>query len=175
MGPTALLLLRRKSYYEFLSPLKTHRSRVVAGIKNSPTVNHACRKRRLKWVPSAWGIAGSPCLRESKIRRLGPPGWGLGAGLTIQPCKKVIVTELQKWRPGPVLGCRAIWWWLKIHRPRPGLNPLTLGPLASTIITRPPRSTGRLLFASCICKVRTRYALGLSRVWSLREVTDRLP
>jgi hypothetical protein len=23
--------------------------------KNSPTVTHACRKRRLKWVPSAWG------------------------------------------------------------------------------------------------------------------------
>jgi hypothetical protein len=23
--------------------------------KNSPTVAHACRKRRLKWVPSAWG------------------------------------------------------------------------------------------------------------------------
>jgi hypothetical protein len=25
------------------------------GLKNSPTVNHACRKIRLKWVPSAWG------------------------------------------------------------------------------------------------------------------------
>jgi hypothetical protein len=29
-------------------------SRVVAGFKNSPTVTNACRKRRLKWVPSAW-------------------------------------------------------------------------------------------------------------------------
>jgi hypothetical protein len=28
--------------------------RVVAGIKNSPNVAHACRKRRLKWAPSAW-------------------------------------------------------------------------------------------------------------------------
>jgi hypothetical protein len=35
------------------------------GLKNSPTVTHACRKRRLKWVPSAWGIAGPPCLRGS--------------------------------------------------------------------------------------------------------------
>jgi hypothetical protein len=29
--------------------------RVVTREKNSPTVAHACRKRRLKWVLSAWG------------------------------------------------------------------------------------------------------------------------
>jgi hypothetical protein len=29
--------------------------RVVTGEKNSPTVAHACRKRRLKWVLDAWG------------------------------------------------------------------------------------------------------------------------
>jgi hypothetical protein len=29
-------------------------SRVVTGEKNSPTVAHACRKRRLKWVLGAW-------------------------------------------------------------------------------------------------------------------------
>jgi hypothetical protein len=28
--------------------------RVVTGEKNSPTVAHACRKRRLKWVLGAW-------------------------------------------------------------------------------------------------------------------------
>jgi hypothetical protein len=28
---------------------------------------------------------------------------------------------------------------LKIHRPWPGLNPRTLGPVASTLTTRPPR------------------------------------
>jgi hypothetical protein len=27
---------------------------VVTGEKNSPTVTHACRKRRLKWVLGAW-------------------------------------------------------------------------------------------------------------------------
>jgi hypothetical protein len=27
------------------------------GLKNSPTVTHACHKRRLKWVPSAWGYS----------------------------------------------------------------------------------------------------------------------
>jgi hypothetical protein len=41
------------------------------GIKNSPNVTHACRKRRLKW---------------------GPPGWGLGVGLTSLH-QKIIVTK----------------------------------------------------------------------------------
>jgi hypothetical protein len=27
------------------------------GVKNSPSVTHACRKRRLKLVPSAWGYS----------------------------------------------------------------------------------------------------------------------
>jgi hypothetical protein len=27
-------------------------------LEKSPTVAHACRKRRLKWVRSAWGLAG---------------------------------------------------------------------------------------------------------------------
>jgi hypothetical protein len=31
---------------------------------------------------------------------------------------------------------------LKIHRPQLGLNPLTSDPMASTITTRPPRTTG---------------------------------
>jgi hypothetical protein len=30
---------------------------------------------------------------------------------------------------------------LKIHRPRSGSNPRTLGPVASTLTTSPPRST----------------------------------
>jgi hypothetical protein len=30
-------------------------SRVVAGNKNSPNMAHACRKRRVKWVPGSWG------------------------------------------------------------------------------------------------------------------------
>jgi hypothetical protein len=28
--------------------------RVVTGEKNSPTVAHACRKRRLEWLLGAW-------------------------------------------------------------------------------------------------------------------------
>jgi hypothetical protein len=27
------------------------------GVKNSPNVVHACRKRRLKWAPGAWGYS----------------------------------------------------------------------------------------------------------------------
>jgi hypothetical protein len=34
---------------------------------------------------------------------------------------------------------------LKIHRPRPGMNPRTLGPVESMITTRPPRPTKMLL------------------------------
>jgi hypothetical protein len=30
---------------------------VILLLKNSPTVTHACRKRQLKWVPSAWGYS----------------------------------------------------------------------------------------------------------------------
>jgi hypothetical protein len=32
---------------------------------------------------------------------------------------------------------------LKIHRPRPGMNPRNLGPMTSTITTRPPRTTAK--------------------------------
>jgi hypothetical protein len=79
-------------------------------LQNSPTVNitHACRKRRLKWVPSAWGYSWatlSPGVinTEAWSSRL-----GVGAGLKIQHCKKVIVTKPQNGRSGSVLGCRAI-------------------------------------------------------------------
>jgi hypothetical protein len=33
---------------------------------------------------------------------------------------------------------------IKIHRPRPGLNPRTLGPVASTLTTTPPRAIVRI-------------------------------
>jgi hypothetical protein len=45
---------------------------------------------------------------------------------------------------------------LKIHWPRPGLNPRTLGPVASTLTTSPPRVTvvlfGVYLTAQGLCK-----------------------
>jgi hypothetical protein len=48
------------------------------------------------------GIAGPLCLRGSHTWRPGPPGWGLGAGLTIQPRKKVTVTKPQSGGQGPI-------------------------------------------------------------------------
>jgi hypothetical protein len=44
---------------------------VVTGEKNSPTVAHACRKRRLKWV---FGATQSP---GDINMETGPPGWRL--------------------------------------------------------------------------------------------------
>jgi hypothetical protein len=68
------------------------------GLNNSPAVSHACRKRRLKWVPSTFGynwVTLSPGIITC------PPVWGLGAGLTIQPRKKVIVKKPQRGGQGP--------------------------------------------------------------------------
>jgi hypothetical protein len=36
--------------FEIFMAVKRFSLRVVTGEKNSPTVAHACRKRRLKWV-----------------------------------------------------------------------------------------------------------------------------
>jgi hypothetical protein len=50
------------------------------GFKNSPTVTHECRKRRLKWVPSPWGYSWatlSPRIinTETWSSRLGVGRW----------------------------------------------------------------------------------------------------
>jgi hypothetical protein len=67
------------------------------GIKNSPNVAHACRKRRLKWVPNAWGCNWVTL----------PPGdinteaWSsrLGVGLTTPPFKKLLLGNLRWPKP----------------------------------------------------------------------------
>jgi hypothetical protein len=79
------------------------------GLKNSPTVTGACRKRRIKWVPSAWGynwVTLSPGVINTEA-------WSsrLGVGLTIQPRKNVIVTKPHEGRPGPEFGWLGWWWW----------------------------------------------------------------
>jgi hypothetical protein len=80
------------------------------GLKNSPTVIHACRKRRLKWVPSTWGYSWatlSPGVinKETWSSRLEVGRW------TKNPaCKKVFLRNPKKGRPEPDLDCRAIWW-----------------------------------------------------------------
>jgi hypothetical protein len=50
------------------------------GLKNGPSVTHGCRKRRLKWVPSAWGYSWatlSPEVinTEARSSRLGVGRW----------------------------------------------------------------------------------------------------
>jgi hypothetical protein len=60
---------------------------VVTGEKNSPTVAHACRKRRLKWVLGAWG---------------------LDVGLTTPPRKKSAVRKPKMW-PRTVRSIRDDW------------------------------------------------------------------
>jgi hypothetical protein len=62
---------------------------------------------------------------------------------------------------------------LKIYRPRPCLNPRTLGPMTSTLTTRPPRATkaqGRI-------KGRASRAVvgALKRRWSKSEIWRQLP
>jgi hypothetical protein len=41
------------------------------------------------------GIAGSPRFWGSQIWRPGPPGWGLGVGLTAPPHKNPVVRKLK--------------------------------------------------------------------------------
>jgi hypothetical protein len=45
------------------------------GLKNSPTVTHACHKRRLKWVPSAWGYSCATLSPGAWSSRLGVGSW----------------------------------------------------------------------------------------------------
>jgi hypothetical protein len=73
--------------------------------KNSPTVTHGCRKRRLKWV------ATLP-LRDITNTEVWSSGRGLGVELTTLPCKKENYWESSKkfsrilWRrPRLKLGC----------------------------------------------------------------------
>jgi hypothetical protein len=64
-----------------MSPSNNLYSRVWwPGLKNSPTVTHSCRKRRLKWVPSPWSYSWatlSPGIinKEAWSSRLGVGRW----------------------------------------------------------------------------------------------------
>jgi hypothetical protein len=58
--------------------------------------------------PMGWDLIVG--LFYCSVISIGPPGWGLGAEVTNQHRKKVIVTKPQFFygRPGHDLGCRAI-------------------------------------------------------------------
>jgi hypothetical protein len=48
--------------------------------KNSPTVAHACRKRRLKWVLGAWGYNWATLLLEDINSEAWSSGMEVGRG-----------------------------------------------------------------------------------------------
>jgi hypothetical protein len=52
--------------------------RMVIGEKNNPTVAHACRKRRLKWVLGAWGYNWAT--QSSGYINMETRSFSLGAG-----------------------------------------------------------------------------------------------
>jgi hypothetical protein len=66
--------MKTPSYTKYL---KIKAPRVVTGEKNSPTVAHACHKRRLKWVLSAWEYNWATQFPGDINMETGPPGWGL--------------------------------------------------------------------------------------------------
>jgi hypothetical protein len=60
--------------------------------------------------PVPMGVAGSPCLRWSQIRRPGPPGWGLDVELTAHPVKILLSGNEKKKYPAALTrkeGCGA--------------------------------------------------------------------
>jgi hypothetical protein len=92
--------------------------------KNCPNIAHACHKRRLKWVPRAWGYRWVTLSLRVTIQRPGPPGWGLGMGLTAPTYKNPVVRKskeetassfwlLRKAKAKAYKGlpCQRWWWW----------------------------------------------------------------
>jgi hypothetical protein len=64
--------------------------------KNSPNVAHACRKRRLKWVPSAWGyswVTLSPWVTNTEAW---PSRLGVGRGTHSPTLYKSCCQEIQR-------------------------------------------------------------------------------
>jgi hypothetical protein len=72
------------------------------GVKNSPTVTHACRKRRLKLVPGAWGyswvtLSQGVINTETWFSRLG--GWALDQQSS--PVKRLLLRNPKRGGYGP--------------------------------------------------------------------------
>jgi len=58
------------------------------------------------------GIAGSSCIRGSHIESPGPPGRGLGVGLTAPPCKNPVVWKSKEgYMAHNGVSCQWWWWW----------------------------------------------------------------
>jgi hypothetical protein len=75
------------------------------------------------------------------VRRL---GWEITRSIHARKGPTVLLPLRRKWKSGFLSP-------LKIHRPRSGSNPRTLGPVASTLTTSPPRTTFAFYFLKIIC------------------------
>ena len=72
-------VIGRQQTVTFRTQITSHLPRVVTREVNSPTVADAGRKRRIKWVPGAWGYNWDrPTPGGYKYDGSDPPGWGLG-------------------------------------------------------------------------------------------------
>jgi hypothetical protein len=75
-------------------------------VTGGPNVAHACRKRRLKWVPSAWGyswVTLSPGVTNTETW---PSRLGVGRGVDSPTPSKSCCQESQG-RLRPIKGCHA--------------------------------------------------------------------
>jgi hypothetical protein len=63
-------------------------------------------------------------------------------------CRKSLTWYRRLYFPSDRTRATACFILIKNHRPRPGLNPRTLGPMAVTISTRAPRANTRYLLSS---------------------------
>jgi hypothetical protein len=71
--------------------------RVVTGEKNSPTVAHACHKRRLKWVLSAWGYNWATHSPGDINMGAWSPRLGFGCGADDPTPEKSTVRKPKMW------------------------------------------------------------------------------
>jgi hypothetical protein len=80
-----------KGYFHYLTTLVLLDPCVVMGEKISPTVTHACSKRQLKWVLSAWGYNWA----TQSPGDINMEAWSsrLEVGLMTPPCKKSTVRK----------------------------------------------------------------------------------
>jgi hypothetical protein len=69
---------RNLIYSEFLRECNSDHPVWWPGLKNSPTITHVCYKRRMKWVPSAWGNGWATLSPEVTNTEVWSSGLGVG-------------------------------------------------------------------------------------------------
>jgi hypothetical protein len=101
-------------------------------------VTWCCAFVEVSWWPPHWPRFSTPswCDRQSHLAG-SQETWVRNGRLNFYARK---VLYRRKW-------CSGFLSPLKTHRPRSGSNPRTLGPVASTLTTSPPRSTVYILWA----------------------------